>query len=252
MNSRIDNEIKHGHILASDDAEHLWGWGSAAGQKRASRRADLIMAAAHIKPQDVVLEIGCGTGIFTEMFLKSKAQIVAVDLSADLLNIAKERILYDTQMQQLRFINLPFEKCENLGPFDAIIGSSILHHLDIDVSLKKIYSMLKHGGCIAFAEPNMLNPQVFIERKFRRFFHYVSPDETAFIRNKINKKLSDKGFTDILITPFDWLHPAVPEVLIKYFSKIGYVLEKIPLIREFSGSLLIQARKNIIRYEPSI
>lgn len=240
MNSRIENEIKHGHVLASSDAEQLWGWATPAGRQRARRRADLIMAGAHLKPRDLVLEIGCGVGMFTEMFLKSEAQILAVDLSKDLLKLAEGRSLPE---KQVRFLNVPFEECNELGPFDAIIGSSILHHLDIDDSLAKMYSMLSNGGYITFAEPNMLNPQVLLERKFRRFFPYVSPDETALIRGKIKKQLYDTGFKDVMITPFDWLHPAVPEILIKFITTVGIILELIPLVKQFSGSLLIQARK---------
>ncbi|MDF1593422.1 MAG: hypothetical protein P1P89_18060 [Desulfobacterales bacterium] len=105
--------------------------------------------------------------------------------------------------------------------------------------------MLKPGGVISFAEPNMLNPQVFFERKFRKFFPYVSPDETALVRWNFQQSLLKADFRDIKIVPFDWLHPSIPEPLIGTVSLLGRVLEKTPLLREFSGSLCIKAVRPI-------
>jgi SAM-dependent methyltransferase len=187
-----------------------------------------------------VMEIGCGTGLFTEMFAEYGANILAVDLSPDLLEQAKKR---DLPSDKVEFLESPFERCDARGPFDAIIGSSVLHHLDCGIAFKKIYDLLKPGGILSFCEPNMLNPQVWFCLHFRRFFPNFSPDETAFVRWKLSGQLRSVGFSSVKITPFDWLHPAVPELLIPFVKTLGYALEKIPVIREFSGSLCITARK---------
>lgn len=240
MDKRILNELKHGAMLANYSPEDMWGWGTPAGKQRASRRAELILSGASITSRDKVLEIGCGVGMFTEFFSRSGAQITAVDLSPELLKLARERNLPEGQV---KFLESPFEDCEVSGPFDAIIGSSVLHHLNISSSLIRIYSMLKCGGYMVFAEPNFLNPQVFIERKFRRFFKNVSPDETAFVRFKLQRKLYDIGFKKVSIFPFDWLHPSIPKSMVTLINRIGIILEKVPLIKEFSGSLCIIAIK---------
>jgi len=59
----------------------------------------------------------------------------------------------------------------------------------------------------------------------------------------LDKILSASGFSEIKINPFDWLHPATPSRLIEMVEKIGLLLEKIPLLRQFSGSLHIVAHK---------
>ena len=140
----------------------------------------------------------------------------------------------------------PFEECELDGPFDAVIGSSVLHHLDVTVAIERMFALLKPGGRLSFAEPNYLNPQVFLERKLRfirPLFWYVSPDETAFVRWSFRRQLEDAGFDDVRITPFDWLHPATPETAIPLVRAVGRGLEAMPLAREFSGSLQISARR---------
>jgi SAM-dependent methyltransferase len=191
----------------------------------------------------MVMEIGCGTGLFTKYFAVSGAHIIAVDISRDLLEIAKTQGLPEDRVE---FVEKRFEECNIQGPFDAVIGSSALHHLDVDHAVSKIFDMLKPGGRLSFAEPNILNPQVFIERKFRfleSVFWYVSPDETAFYESSLRHLLRRIGFVDVCIRPFDWLHPATPEPMIEKIEKLGRLFESTLLIKEFAGSLIINARR---------
>ncbi|HAU29447.1 MAG TPA: hypothetical protein DCW68_04965 [Rhodospirillaceae bacterium] len=242
--TRSENEIRHGQYLASGDAIEIWGWGTPAGRKRAERRADLIREAAGLAPNMRALEIGCGTGNFTEKFLESGASILAVDISSDLLAIANDmKTRRGFSDENVKFLNQRFEECNVNEPFDAVIGSSVLHHLNCDEAFRKIRDLLKPSGKMVFAEPNMLNPQVFLERHFRTFYPYVSKDETAFVRFPLAKQLERAGFTNIRIMPFDWLHPSTPEHLIPFVDKLGAILEKTPGLREFAGSLLIVAEK---------
>jgi len=239
--ARAEREIRHGQWLASQHTEKVWGWDTPAGRLRAKRRAELILSGAELTKNSRVLEIGCGTGNFTEIFAATGARILAVDISLDLLQKAGQRNL---PSDRVTFHQKRFEDCDVDGPFDAIIGSSILHHLDIDLAIPRIKSLLKGGGTISFAEPNMLNPHVFLERKFHFFptFAYTSADETAFIRWRLEKQLRQAGFESILIKPFDWLHPSTPERMIGLVQGIGRVIEAVPIAREFSGSLYIRAR----------
>jgi SAM-dependent methyltransferase len=137
----------------------------------------------------------------------------------------------------------PFEECDVKGPFDAVIGSSVLHHLDCDESFAKIYRLLKPGGTLSFCEPNMRNPQIWVTLRFRRFFPFVSPDETAFYRENLYAMLKKAGFGGISITPYDWLHPRVPKKLIPLVSKVEKIFERTPWIKEFAGSLHITAQR---------
>lgn len=244
---RVANEIEHGRMLAASESEETWGWTTPAGQSRARRRAELIIEAAGLGPGRNVLEIGCGTGMFTERFAAAGARIVAVDISPDLLEKALDRRLPADRVrfEQRRFENLelsdPAIQSWAAGGFDAIIGSSVLHHLDIPAAIKTCHRLLRPGGRIAFAEPNLLNPQVWMERRFRSWFPYVSRDETAIVRWPLRNQLEQEGFSNVVITPFDWLHPATPAPLIAVIVAAGRVVEGIPGLREFAGSVLISA-----------
>jgi SAM-dependent methyltransferase len=237
---RAEHEIRHGQKLAQADPEQIWGWGTPAGRQRAKRRGALIAQGAQLGPGIRALEIGCGTGLFTEMFAQTGAHLIAVDISSDLLEQAKGRGL---PPDRVRFLAKPFEACEVDGPFDAVIGSSILHHLEVTPALKQIYSLLKPGGVLSFAEPNMLNPQIMVQKNIPWIKARLgdSPDETAFVRWRFQALLTRLGFENIRITPFDWLHPATPEPWIDSVKWIGRHLEHSPGLREFAGSLHIRA-----------
>lgn len=240
---RVNHEIKHSKILSRSDPELIWNWDTPAGRLRAERRAELIIKGSRLGSGVCALEIGCGTGMFTEMFAKTGAKLTAVDISLDLLKKARERKL---PPDKVLFLEKRIEDYDTDSSFDAVIGSSVLHHLDMETALKKIYTLLRPGGFMCFTEPNMLNPQVFIERKFRFLLPclwYVSADETAIVRWKFRDLLKKTGFEKIEIMPFDWLHPATPLPLIRLICNIGKLFENTPILREFAGSLYIQCRR---------
>jgi SAM-dependent methyltransferase len=241
LSSRASHEIEHGKKLSMGHPEDIWGWGSPAGQLRAKRRAAIIARGAGLRPGMRALEIGCGTGNFTEMFALHGAHLIAVDISPELLEEARRRNLPPDRVQ---FVERRFEDCNIDGPFDAVIGSSVLHHLDMDEAMPRILTLLKPGGVISFAEPNMMNPQILVQKNVPWVKERLgdSPDETAFVRWQFARQLRRAGYTDIFIRPFDWLHPATPAPMIGSIRGLGRILERVPLVQEFAGSLFIRAR----------
>jgi SAM-dependent methyltransferase len=129
--------------------------------------------------------------------------------------------------------------------FDVVCGSSVLHHLDLIKSYKEIFRVLKPEGRMVFAEPNMLNPQIFIQKKIPFIKKWLgdSPDETAIIRWAAKKQLTEIGFKKVRIFPYDFLHPATPSFLITFIQAIGMIVEKIPVLKEIGGSVIIFGEK---------
>ncbi len=200
------------------------------------------MLSAHISPGMHVLELGCGTGYYTKELLQSGARICAIDISPDLLAIARSNIHAErVSFVQANAYSMGFE--DNL--FDSVVGSSVLHHLDIDRAMHEVFRVLKPGGQIVFTEPNMLNPQIMLQKNIPYIKQKLgdSLDETAFFKWQLHSILKKNGFRDIRIEPFDFLHPAIPEILIPAFECLNHSLEKMPFIKEIAGSLFIRAYK---------
>jgi 2-polyprenyl-3-methyl-5-hydroxy-6-metoxy-1,4-benzoquinol methylase len=237
---RVENELDHGRFLARQGAEKVWGWGTPAGRLRADRRTEMIARGARLKPGMRIVEVGCGTGLFTELFARLGVHVTAVELSPDLLDIARERGI-DPSL--VTFVHGRFEDVDLPKTFEAVVGSSVLHHLEVASALEKARTVLRSGGAIAFAEPNMLNPQIAVQKNVPIVKRWAgdSPDETAFFRWQLKRMMEHAGFVDAHVTPFDWLHPSTPRPLLRVLGGVGRVFEAVPVVREFAGSLVCSA-----------
>ncbi len=239
--NRIQQEKAHGKFLSENEPETLWNWNSPAGQLRLKRRIKMLTEA--IKAEDKVLEIGCGTGGLTGYLAKTGAEITAIDISEELLAIAKTK-------HSAKNIIFRVENAYETGfadnQFDYIIGCSVLHHLDLNKALQEFQRILRPAGIVRFSEPNMVNPQICLQKNIPWLKRMLgdSPDETAFIRWSLKKKLLANHFYNIEITPFDFLHPGTPASLIPLVDGAGRLAEKVFIIREISGSLYVTAQKN--------
>ena len=240
FDKRIEHELKHGIFLAENGAGEIWNWESPAGKQRWKRRVTLLTRS--IKADEKVLELGCGTGYFTREIIKTAASVVAIDISPNLLAIARKNItnpnisFCEENAYQMTFTN---------EYFDYVIGSSVLHHLDIEKAFSEIYRVLKPGGSIAFTEPNMMNPQIALQKNIPWLKQKLgdSPDETAFFRWQIIRLLKKYNFRKCKAVPFDFLHPAIPSQLIRPIKALGNLIEKVPIVKEIAGSLFISAMK---------
>jgi ubiquinone/menaquinone biosynthesis C-methylase UbiE len=225
-------------ILAK--AEIFWGWATTAGQARVHRRVQLLNRLGNLGEGMKVLELGCGTGMFTQHLAKSSAKLTAVDLSHEFLRKASNRIAESPSLCACDAEKLCFRD----NTFDCVVGISILHHLEIPSVGPEIKRVLKNGGTIVFTEPNMLNPQILVQKNipFIKRLAGDSPDERAFTRWQMKTLLQTFGFVEVKVLPFDFVHPFIPAVAIRSIAKLGDVLERVPLVREIAGSLLISAR----------
>jgi len=237
---RINRELQHGRLLAQCGAGEIWNWESPAGKLRWARRAKML--SSHLKPGMIVLELGCGAGYFTQQLARSGADVVAIDVSPELLEIARTNCSAPNVQYQ---IENAYELSYEDAAFDSVVGSSVLHHLEIEKALRDVYRVLKPAGTIYFTEPNMLNPQIAIQKNIPWIKRKLgdSPDETAFFRWPLKRSLEQTGYRDIRIDPFDFLHPKTPIPLINRINRFGRFLEEMPVISEFAGSLYIRAVK---------
>ncbi len=240
---RLNREQEHNRRIA-EKAEVIWGESTLAGRQRIKRRSSLIIEACGIAPGMRVLEIGCGTGQYSLMFAQTRAQLFITDISWELLtHAAKKMDRNDGQNGQngrkilCQAEKLPFKDMS----FDAVVGNAVLHHLDLPLALQEIKRVLTPKGRFAFAEPNILNPQNMLIKNIKFLGRLVgeSPDETAFLSWRILWQLREAGFGEPEAVPFDFLHPVVPDNLVRVVSLLGGLLERIPLMKNMAGSLLI-------------
>ncbi len=243
--SSQDIEREHFDALAQAMGETWWGSTTKAGIKRLERRAGLLKENLSRYNNPKVFELGCGTGAFSKYILNELPylDLTACDISPQCIKIASER--YGNYKNAKFLVSDVTMDPPSLNTYDVIIGNSVLHHLPIKISLEYCFRLLRPGGSIIFFEPNMLNPQIAIEKNifFIGKMLQNTENETAFFRWSLRKTLQRMGFKKISVAPFDFLHPIIPPKFINFFDKLGRKIETVPILKEFSGSLLITAVK---------
>lgn len=235
---RIKNEIKHFSNL-----EHIW-WGAKtpAGQRRYDNKAEILKKICSPKKGAKILEIGAGDGEFTQRLAKLSCTIVAIDITPRVVEKGEERI----KKNNVKFLVDNAEAMQfKDNSFDIVCGISILHHINSKKALKEAYRVLKPGGQLFFTEPNLINPHIYLglHIPYMRKRMEFSLDETALIRWEVTDLLNEIGYSEVSVTNFDFLHPKTPISMIHFVEKISSILEKTPIIKEISGSMIVWARK---------
>lgn len=109
-----------------------------------------ILLSGNVLQNADVLEIGCGTGTFTDIFIaKGAASFTGIDLSPKMIEKAKEKANIHKYQVPVNFYVSALEDfaMENAGKFDIIQSSSFIHHLsNIDEGINCIKKMLKPNG----------------------------------------------------------------------------------------------------------
>jgi 2-polyprenyl-3-methyl-5-hydroxy-6-metoxy-1,4-benzoquinol methylase len=114
-----------------------------------------VIAAANPKPGDLVIDIGCGSGLLTLPMAERGALVLAVDSSQafvrQITDRAHERGLRATEVaaQPIEHLSLP------AGSADLVVSSYAMHHLrnaEKDRLLAGAYEWLRPGGTLVLAD----------------------------------------------------------------------------------------------------
>lgn len=236
--ARIEKEIAH-----FSDLKHIW-WGAQtpAGQRRYDNKLKRLKQLCNLKKNYKILEIGCGDGEFTKRLATLDCNITATDITPKVVEKGKKTL----KRKNIKFLIDNAEKMRfSDNSFDIVCGVSILHHIDPEKALEEAFRVLKKDGQIFFTEPNLLNPHIYagLHIGWLRQKMEFSPDETALLRWQVIKLLQKIGYLKVEVTNYDFLHPNTPPQSINFVEKLSNILEKTPLIKEISGSLIIWATK---------
>lgn len=153
--------LAHGSPARSTGKRHVGPWDSRKEEravfegmpKRVSqhviKRAALIKGL--VKPDDCVLDVGCGEGLITGILAEKTARIVGCDYSAQAIQVAKKHC------PAIEFIccnstDLPFHDAS----FSAVTLSDVAEHLmpiQFVKTLEDIRRILRPGGTLILATP---------------------------------------------------------------------------------------------------
>ena len=201
-----------------------------------------------------VLDLGCGRGELSIFLLEKGARVCGIDISSvyisEVNNVVEEKGLskcdYDFKVMDAH--SLDFED----NSFDIVVGDGVLHHLDLSLSLREIYRVLKVGGIALFREPLAANPLL---KAFRRLTPNArTQDEKPMTYSDLRmiKKSGmwriENDYCGILCAPIAVatsivLRPFPNNFLLKFTAQIESILPKSDFIQAMNQYVLFKLIK---------
>jgi len=172
-----------------------------------------------------LLDLGCGAGETSVYFALQGAEVTAVDISEEMLELVKKlaaRHNVTLQTQHTVAEQMPFAD----EAFDIVFGNGVLHHIELEPSLKEIHRVLKPGGRAVFIEPLCYNPVIEVYRHLAKTVR--TPTERPFSYSNLNDmaKLFPKvehrefWFFSLLVFIYFFLIERANPSKVRYWKKV--------------------------------
>jgi len=108
---------------------------------------DDVITFSKLKEKSWMLDIGCGSGQATLLFAERGFSVVGLDISADLITIAKRKC---SQLCNVDFEVASFEETKLRGKsFDLVLSALAWHWIKPEERYEKVHRILKDGGTLA-------------------------------------------------------------------------------------------------------
>jgi SAM-dependent methyltransferase len=126
-----------------------------------------------------VLEYGCGPGSHAFDLARRGAHVTGIDISPVAMEIARDRAAREGLEAEFLVMDAEHTTFPD-GSFDLIVGSGILHHLDLSRTYAEIARLLAPGGRAVFVEPLGHNALINLYRRVTP--GQRTPDEHPLLR----------------------------------------------------------------------
>ena len=144
--------------------------------------AGLILDLLKPAPSELILDAGCGTGIFTSDILAAGSRVIGLDLSLPMLRYGKKKAgQAPCEVVVGDVLTLPFPG----EVFDKVVSITALEFVaEARAAIDDLFRVTRRGGCVVVATLNSLSPWAVRRkeeaRKGHRLFQkafFRSPDE---------------------------------------------------------------------------
>lgn len=199
---------------------------------------ELIELAAGGITGKSILDIGCGTGILAAKLAKKGGEVTAIDLSPQMLDIAKNRA--QSLNLAIDFVNQPMQGLEGHTDVDvAVIPIDSLNYViekeEVEETFKRIYKALRPGGLLLFDVHSTFKTDViFMESPFvydDGRIAYIWQTEAGDVPHSVYSELSFFVKTrEQLYERFDEVHMQRTFSIHTYvdlLEKVGFKIERI-------------------------
>jgi len=125
-----------------------------------ARLIETCTRLARLMPGARVADLGCGSGVFTDLLHQQGYKPVGLDISPRLVALARAKYPA-VEFLEGDVEHLPFPS----SSLDGVLLSGIVHHLpDPARCASEVFRVLKPGGSFAAFDPNRMNPFMYLYR----------------------------------------------------------------------------------------
>jgi len=117
---------------------------------------NLIVDLLQPRPNELILDVGCGTGVFTQAVVAQGAEVVGLDISESMLRYAR-RALPTASLKPVvaNMLVLPFSDAR----FDKTLSVTALEFVeDAGVAMDELFRVTRPSGYVVVATLNSLSP----------------------------------------------------------------------------------------------
>ena len=195
------DEIHHAGVDFSDEREVAAYDSYMQKLRNIGKEVDRIVQSAQVDQSDVILDIGTGTGEIPLGLSDWCKQVVAIDVSAAMINYAKQKA-HKQEKPSIEFLQAGFLTFRfDAETFDVVVSQMAMHHLPDFwkyIALKRIHAVLKPEGRF-FLQDVVLPGAV---PNYDQFFHDAVSKIEAVAGDKVARD-AEKSFRDEYAT-LDW------------------------------------------------
>ena len=171
-----------------------------------------IMELSGINDHSRILEVGCGTGKATQSFAERGYELVCLDIGADLIAVAQERL---RKYPNVSFVQQAFEEWKPEGTFDLVISATAFHWIDPKVRYLKAFQVLKSNGFLAvFSNQHVRKDEGFFAESQSLYDKYYAPMTTNCPTHAMNFP-GVEAFQDPIKRVYPWTQTYSSEQYIK-------------------------------------
>jgi SAM-dependent methyltransferase len=193
-----------------------------------------------------VADLGCGSGVFTELLRREGYASVGLDISPRLVALGRSKYP-GLELIEGDAENLPFDS-ESL---DGVLLSGLVHHFpDPRRLIAEVGRVLKPGGRVVSFDPNRMNPFMWFYRDRASPFYSavgVTENERPILAWRVAEMFRDQSFrvrTDYLAgLAYRYVASQRTRALLPIYNFIDKTVFNIAIMRPFRPFVLISGEK---------